>query len=82
MLTISTFFRFGEHKNCHKIFNEIFCSIIASPRSEAVLTMGSRKRKLDVDGSPASDYEPVAESGSKTEQSTGIIGRSSCINGP
>ena len=30
--------------------------------------MGSRKRKLDVDGSPGSDYEPVSESWSKTEQ--------------
>jgi len=34
----------------------------------AVARMGTRKRKLDVDASSGSDYEPVSESWSKTEQ--------------
>ena len=41
---------------------------IASPHQPAIIKMGSKKRKLDVDGNPGSDYEPVSESWSKTEQ--------------
>ena len=50
------------------LYFDDFTTVTIDSKPENSSKMGSRKRKLDVDGSPGSDYEPVSESWSKTEQ--------------